>query len=170
MEVVSLDAQVRKRSKYRPTGAHPQAHLIAMLGTCRMSATDALKRAAALRLQVEEACGGRATVADWRGIFDCVNMAEQWMRMRVAAGLDVIEALQSLIESLMDRQRSTGSKALHLAEKDALRDFAADYAVLLSGVTQQQYMQAQRGVEDRIRRILSGERIPVSTRVVECIE
>jgi len=31
-------------------------------------------------------------------------------------------------------------------------------------------MLAQRGVEDRIRRILSGERIPASVRVVEAVE
>ncbi len=52
----------------------------------------------------------------------------------------------------------------------ALQDFAADYASILGGVTQQQYMLAQRGVEDRIRRILSGERIPASVRVVEAVE
>lgn len=161
---------MRKRSAYRPKGVNPQAHLLAMMGAARMSTDDVLKRANALHLQVEEACGGRATLADWRGIFDAVNVAEQWMKMRVAAGLDVIEALQLLIESIMDRQRASGSKALHDNEKAALRDFAADYAGLLSGVTQQQYMLAQRGVEDRIRRVLSGERMPVSMRVVECIE
>lgn len=161
---------MRKRSAYRPKGVNPQAHLMAMMGAARMGTDDVLKRANALHLQVEEACGGRATLADWRGIFDAVNVAEQWMKMRVAAGLDVIEALQLLIESIMDRQRASGSKALRDNEKAALRDFAADYAGLLSGVTQQQYMLAQRGVEDRIRRVLSGERMPVSMRVVECIE
>ena len=161
---------MRKRSKYRPTGVNPQAHLMAIMGASLMSTTDALKRAQVLRLQVEEACGGRATLADWRGIFDAVNVAEQWTKMRVAAGLEVIEALQELIEALMERQRSTGTKALRADEKAALRDFSADYAGLLSGVTQQQYMLAQRGVEDRIRRVLSGERIAVSMRVVECIE
>ena len=58
---------------------------------------------------------------------------------------------------------------MHQDEKHVLRDFAEDYVGLLSGVTQQQYMIAQRGVEDRIRRILSGERIPASIRVVEAI-
>ena len=161
---------MRKRSKYRPTGANPSAYLIAIMGAARMSTTDALVRAQALHAQVEAACGGRATPADWRGIFDAVNMAEQWMRMKVAAGIDIIESLQVTIESLIARQRETGSKALHQAEKNALMGFSADYAGLLSGVTQQQYLIAQRGVEDRIRRILSGERISVSTRVVECIE
>ena len=160
---------MKKRSKYRPTGINPTSYLVAIMGAARMSTTDALIRAAALQTQVEAACGGRATPADWRGIFDAVNMAEQWMRMRVAKGLDIIEALQKTIESLMERQRDTGSKALHQPEKNALRDFAADYAGLLSGVSQQQYLTAQRGVEDRVRRILSGERCAVSVRVVECI-
>ena len=56
---------------------------------------------------------------------------------------------------------------MHQVEKAALRGFSADYAGLLSGVTQREYMVAQRRVEDRIRRILSGERIAVSTRILE---
>jgi len=160
---------MKKRSKYRPKGVNPAAHIMAIMGAARMSVTDALIRAEAVKLEVESACAGSATVADWRGIFDAVNMAEQLVRMKVADGLEAIEALQAMVEAIMDRQRDTGTRALHKAERDALRDFAADYAGLLSGVTQQQYMLAQRGVEDRIRRILSGERIPESGRVLEAM-
>ena len=158
---------MRKRSSYRPKGINPQAHMMAMMGAARLTTTDVLLRAERVRMAVDEACRGSATNDDWLQIFDAVNMAEQLIRAKLAAGRDAVDELQETIVEIMDRQRGTPSRALHQAEKSALRDFAADYAGLLSGVTQQQYMMAQRGVEDRIKRILSGERIPASIRIVE---
>lgn len=161
---------MRKRSSYRPKGVNPTAHLMAMMGAAALSPTDVLIRAERVRLAVDQACMGQATPADWRQVFDAVNMAEQFIRMRIAQGKEVVEDLQTKIEAIHDRQRATGTRALHADERATLRDFAADYATILSGVTQQQYMQAQRGVEERVRRILSGERIPASVRVVEAVE
>lgn len=158
---------MRKRSAYRPKGVNPTAHLVAMMGACRLSTTDALLRAERVRLAVDDACTGRADAPAWRVIFDGVNMAEQLIRMKSAAGRDVVESLQDTIAVIVDREREQGTKALHAAEVAALRGFAADYAGLLCGVTQREYMEAQRGVEDRIRRILSGERIPASIRILE---
>ena len=161
---------MRKRSSYRPKGINPNAHIMAMMGAAALSTTDVLLRAERVSLSVRQACIGQATAADWRQIFDAVNMAEQFIRMKLAAGREVVEGLQDLIEAIHDRQRDTGTKALRQAEKEMLQDFAADYACILSGVTQQQHMLAQRAVEDRVRRILSGERIPASVRVVEAVE
>lgn len=158
---------MKKRSSYRPTGINPNAHIMAMMGACRLSTTDALWRAERVHLAVEDACTGRADAECWRVVFDAVNMAEQLIRQKLAAGRDVVDSLQDTIAVIVERERTDGTRAMHSAEKTALRGFAADYAGLLSGVTQQQYMQAQRGVEDRIRRILSGERIPASIRIVE---
>ena len=160
----------RKRSSYRPKGVNPTAHLMAMMGAATLSRNDVLLRAERLKLAVDQACMGQATPADWRQVFDAVNMTEQLIRMRVAQGREVVEGLQEAIEAIHDRQRDTGTKGLKADERAMLRDFAADYASILGGVTQQQYMLAQRGVEDRIRRILSGERIPASVRVVEAVE
>lgn len=154
------------RKKYRPYGVNPTAHLVAIMGAAWMSKTDVIKRATVLRDAVECAAKGVALQGDWRLIFDCINVTEELARMKVVQGQDVIEALQNTIADLMDRQKATGTKALRASELAALRDFAADYAEIMSGVTQQQYMTAQRGVEDRIRRILSTESIPASLRVV----
>ena len=161
---------MRKRSSYRPKGVNPTAYLMAMMGNATLSRTDVLIRAERVRLAVDQACMGQATPADWRQVFDAVNMDEQFIRAKVCEGREVVEGLQETIEAIHDRQRATGTKALHQAERDMLKDFAADYAGILSGVTQQQYMQAQRAVEDRVRRILSGERIPASVRVLEAVE
>jgi hypothetical protein len=151
---------MRKRSAYKPRGVNPLAHLMAMQGARLLSADDALIRAERVRLAVDDIAKGKGTVAKWREVFDAVNMAEAWMRNRVAKGLEVVEATQVLVESILDRQRDSGSLALHSHELQSLRDFAADYCGLLQGVTHQEYFLAQKQVEDRCRRILSGERIP----------
>jgi hypothetical protein len=161
---------MKKRSSYRPYGVNPTAHLAAMMGAACMSRSDVLKRGMNLSDAVEKASRAQATKEDWRLIFDCINIIEQLARMKVLAGLDVLEALQATVMGIMDRQRSAGTKALRAAELADLRGFAADYTTVLRGVTQQQYMTAQRAVEDRIRRLLSSETIPASLHVVEAVE
>ena len=151
---------MRKRSSYKPKGVNPLAYKLAMQGAACLSVEDAAIRASRVRLAVEDASKGTATVTQWRDIFDAVNMAEAWLRLRVADGLDVIEAMQSTVETVMDRQKDTGTKALYPHELAALRDFAADYAEILKGVTHQEYFKAQQMVENRTRRILRGELMP----------
>jgi hypothetical protein len=158
---------MRKRSSYRPRHVNPTAHLMAMMGACALSRDDVLIRADNLRAKVELVAQGKATQDDWRWIFDCLNAVEELCLMKIARGLEVVESVQELMAEVLDRQKTTGTKALRASELAALRDFAADYTAILSGVTQQQYMTAQRRVEDRIRRVLSGEKIPASWKVVE---
>jgi hypothetical protein len=146
---------------------NPTAHLMAMMGACALSRDDVLIRADNLRAKVELVAQGKATQDDWRWIFDCLNAVEELCLMKIARGLEVVESVQELMAEVLDRQKTTGTKALRASELAALRDFAADYTAILSGVTQQQYMTAQRRVEDRIRRVLSGEKIPASWKVVE---
>jgi len=160
---------MRKRSSYRPRNVNPTAHVMAMMGAACLSKDDVIKRGMNLRDAVERASRAQATKDDWRLIFDCINVIEQLARMKVVQGLDVLEALQATVLQIMDRQRSAGIKALRSSELADLRGFAADYATVLSGVTQQQYMNAQRAVEDRIRRLLSSETIPASVHVVEAV-
>jgi hypothetical protein len=157
----------KPRKKYRPIPVNPRAYLVAMMGACSLSRDDVLIRAESLHSKVELIAQGKATQDDWRWVFDCINAVEELCRMKIAQGLDVVESLQEVMAEVLDRQKATGTKALRASELAALRDFAADYTEILSGVTQQQYMTAQRRVEDRIRRVLSGERIPASWKVVE---
>ena len=161
---------MRKRSSYKPRPVNPSAHIVAMLGAGRLSVTDTIKRAQNLHDAIERASRAEASQDDWRLIFDAINIIEQLCRMRVLEGLDVLEGLQETVVSIMDRAKKTGTKALRASELAALREFRADYATVLRGVTQQQYFRAQAAVEDRIRRVLSGERIPASVRVVEAVE
>lgn len=158
---------MRKRSSYRPRGVNPSAHLVAMMGAARMSVDDVLQRAGALRLAVDAACRGRGTKADWMLVFDAVNMAEQWMRAGLVAGQESIEELQAHILAALDRKRLKGTTGLTSDERVALDAFAADYASILSGVSQREYFEAQRAVETRVRRVLAGESIPAGVHIVE---
>lgn len=158
---------MRKRSKYTPKPVNPLAYLVAIDGTKPLPIADQIKRASALREAVDKVCQGRATIPDWRFVFDAINMAEQWIRMKLAQGINEIECLQDMVENIMDRQKNTGTKALNLQEREALSAFAANYAELLGQVTMAEYARAQEGVEDRVRRVLAGERMPVSMRVLE---
>lgn len=166
---------MRKRSRYRPGPVNPQAHLMAMQGTCRFDRTDALLRAERLHLAVEDVAKAQADQAQWRVIFDAVNMTEQWVRHGVVdrAAAPHIEALQTTIEAVMDRTRATGRRALRYDELAALRDFAACYVDILCGVTMSDYFKAQEAVERRIRRVLAGERMGAGhepgVRVVEAV-
>lgn len=154
------------RKRYRPYGINRWAHVVAMAGATKLSKDDALVRAA----RVHDACTaiitGKATRDDWTHLADCVNIIEQLCTMRLVAGQEVIEATQDVIVGILDRKRDTGSLALYAIEVSVLQGFAADYSTVLCGITQSEYMQAQQRVEDRIRRVLSGERLPASTRVV----
>lgn len=154
------------RKRYRPSGVNRFAHIVAMAGATKLSKDDALVRAA----RVHDACTaivtGKASRDDWTHLADCVNIVEELGRMRLVAGQDVIESTQDVIVGILDRRRETGSLALYAAEVAVLQGFATDYSAVLCGITQSEYMQAQQRVEDRIRRVLSGERLPASTRVV----
>ena len=56
----------KPRKKYRPGPINPQAYLLAMMGAARLTTTDVLLRAERVRLAVDQACIGAATVDDWR--------------------------------------------------------------------------------------------------------
>jgi hypothetical protein len=156
----------RKRSSYRPRGANPTAHLMAMQGAMKLSAVDVRQRALPVLVAVDAISRGEANTENWRAVFDALNMAEQWAHMRVAQDDGAVSQMQQAIVDVLDRQRETGAKALRHDELATLRAFAVDYEALLAGVTHSEYFHAQQRVEERIRRVLAGER-PPDARVIE---
>ena len=154
------------RKRYRPYGVNRMAHIVAMAGATKLSRTDVMARASRVHDACKAIITGKATRDDWTHLADCVNIIEELGRMRLVAGQDVVESTQDVIVGILDRKRDTGSLALYAIEVCVLQGFAADYSTILNGITQSEYMTAQQRVEDRIRRVLSGERIPASTRVV----
>ena len=159
---------MKPRKKYKPQPVNPTVYLLAMQGASRLSEQDRLERTNRLATAIEVACMGCAERQHCALIVDSLNMAEMFARHKVAAGMEAIEELQVVVETILNRQRDTGAKALRRDEQESLRAYAEAYTELLAGVTHRQYFLAQQAAENRARRILAGERVPAG-RVIEVV-
>lgn len=148
---------MRKRSKYRPYGVNPTAHLVAMQGAAWLSRDDQTVWALEIEGAVTAVAQGKAAEADWRCIFDSVNLVEELVRMRLAddAG-GVVQAAQDACVAILDRQRDTGRRAVRAAELQALQELRAAWVTLLGGITQAERYQAGERVARRVRQALAG--------------
>lgn len=159
---------MRKRSRYRPHGVNPAAHLMAIQGSCLLSLDDRTKWALALDSAVQAVRTGRASQRDWTEIFDAVNIIEQLVTMKLAqdpAGL--VEAAQQACVDILDRQRSTGVRAARAAELSALQDLRAAWVELMDSITHHQRFTADQRVRRRVQAALAGG-MP-QARVVEAV-
>lgn len=161
---------MRKRSAYRPRGINPTAHMMAMQGACRLNADDAAQRAVRVRMALDVISRGRGTTADWRELFDAVNLAEELVRMRLVPreAQDTVSQVQAVVVAVLDRQRATGTRALRAPELATLRDFSADWADVCGGITHRELFEAEERVARRVRRVLAGH-VHAGERVVEAL-
>jgi hypothetical protein len=147
----------RKRSKYRPRGVNPTAHLVAMMGVSWLSQDDQVKWALAIDDAVRAVARGQASQAHWREIFDAVNLVEELVRMRKAHDPGrIVQAAQDACEAILDRQRATGVRAARASELAALHELRAGWVELMSGITQAERFAAGEAVQHRVRRALAG--------------
>jgi len=147
----------RKRSKYRPRGVNPEAHLVAIQGACLLSLEDRSLWAAALEGAIQAVRTATATQADWCTLFDGVNLVEQLVRMRLARDPDgLVQAAQEACTAILDRQRASGVRAARAAELGALSDLRAAWVELMDCVTHAQRFAADQAVAHRVRRALAG--------------
>jgi len=147
----------RKRSKYRPRGVNPTAHLVAMMGVSWLSQDDQVKWALDIDDAVRAVARGQASQAHWREIFDAVNLVEQLVIMRKAADPHgLVQAAQDACEAILERQRATGVRAARAAELAALHALRAGWVELMSGITQAERFAAGEAVAHRVRRALAG--------------
>lgn len=156
----------RKRCRRQVRPINPLAYQAALIGTCKMTFEDATRRAIGLALAVDEARQGRQSAAHWREIFDALNITAELVRSKVAQDpAGNIARLEAMAVDMMARFNALGSATLRREELQALREFSADYAGLLQGVTMGEYFNACAKVEARVRRVLSGERMACATVV-----
>ena len=148
----------RKRSKsYRPRGVNPTAHLVAIQGACLLSLDDRTRWALTLDAAIQAVRTGTATEADWRTLFDGVNLVEQLVLMRLARDpAGVVWAAQDACTAIIDRQRTSGVRAARAAELGALADLRAAWVTLMDGITHAQRFAADEAVARRVRRALAG--------------
>ncbi len=148
---------MRKRSKYRPKPVNPTAHLVALMGVAWLSQDDQTAWALQIDAAVTAVARGKATEADWRCIFDSVNLVEELVRMRLAsdpAGL--VQTAQDACVAILDRQRGQGTRAVRAGELAALQELRAAWVSLMSGITQAERFRAGEAVEKRTRQALAG--------------
>lgn len=147
----------RKRSKYRPRGVNPTAHLVAIMGVSWLSRDDQTLWALAIDDAVRAVARGQASQAHWREIFDAVNLVEQLVIMRKAHDPGrIVQAAQDACEAILDRQRATGVRAARASELAALHELRAGWVELMSGITQAERFAAGEAVQHRVRRALAG--------------
>lgn len=147
----------RKRSRYRPRGVNPTAHLVAMMGVSWLSRDDQTLWALAIDDAVRAVARGQASQAHWREIFDAVNLVEELVRMRKAHDPGrIVQAAQDACEAILDRQRATGVRAARASELAALHELRAGWVELMSGITQAERFAAGEAVQHRVRRALAG--------------
>jgi len=147
----------RKRSKYRPRGVNPTAHLVAIQGVSWLSRDDQTLWALAIDDAVRAVARGQASQAQWREIFDAVNLVEELVRMRKARDpWGIVQGAQDACIAMLDRQRETGVRAARASELAALDALRASWVDLMSAVTQAERFQAGEAVQHRVRRALAG--------------
>lgn len=147
---------MRKRSKYRPKGANPTAHLMAMQGAAKLDINDVLKFVAPLDAAIEAARQAKATKEHWQAVFNSINLIEELVRMKVAQDEDgAIEAMQQAVIDALDRLKQTGSKTLKGQEISALMDLLGVYSDLLSGITHSELFEAEVRMNRRVERVLN---------------
>lgn len=151
----------RKRGKRKPHPINPLAYQAAIMGACKMTTHDTSRRAIAVGLAVEDAAKGLRGMAHWREIFDAINITGELVRAGVAQDpAGNIAHLEAMAVAMMERFKALGSATLYAGELQQLREFAADYAGLLQGVSNGEFFNACAKVEARVRRVLSGEVMP----------
>ncbi len=148
---------MRKRSKYRPRPVNPEAHLVAMMGAAWLSRNDQTVWALQIDSAVTAVARGQAGEAEWRCIFDSVNLVEELVRMRLAsdpAGL--VQAAQDACLAILDRQRDSGKRAVRAGELAALQELRAAWVSLMANITQGERFRAGEAVARRVRHALAG--------------
>jgi hypothetical protein len=144
--------EMSKRKAYRPRWlAKPVTLQLAIQGVAKLSKADQEAKAAPVREAVEAITKGEGTKEHWSALFDALNMVEQFNQMPsvMKGAKDYIEAMQSVIVAILDRQRE-GRRALYPAELQDLQGFADLWVDVLSTVTHREYFVCQEKTHKRL--------------------
>jgi hypothetical protein len=150
----------RKRSSYRPRGINPTAHLMAMHGAARLTRDDRTVWALQMYDALDAVAKGKAQRQQWGTIFDAVNLAEELVRMGLAADPDgIISGAQAVCAEIIRRQQATGTRAVRAGELAALRCLEAAMIDILAAVTHSERFRAEERIRARTAAARAG-RIP----------
>lgn len=144
----------KPRKKYRPKAVNPLAHMTAILGSRFLSKDDLLQMSLKPSLALDAITVGNDTTEDWRCLFECNNLFEQLIKKGHAQDpQDMVGDTQQAIVSILER-RKTGNKALYAGELKALRDFCANYSMVIETLTNQELFVAFDAMLKNLERVI----------------
>lgn len=158
------------RKAYRPKHrASTNTLFVAMQGVMLLTPQDVAKASEPVTTAITSIAQGAGSQTHWQAVFDALNMLEQFGRMPkvMRNAQDYIHSMQQVIVGILDRQRETGSKALHAHELADLRGFEDQWREVLSTVTCAEYFQCQEKTHKRLVSIIRSKTPGV--RVVEAV-
>lgn len=151
----------RKRSRYRPRGVNPTAHLVALQGCMLLHKDDAIAFSLPARVAVAAIIKGQGTEEHWTSLFVAIAVAEQLTRHRIVQDADgALADMQRTVEDIIKRQSTQGTRALYASEIARLDGFAADYAAILCSVTHSELFKAHESAQVRIAAAAAGNGDP----------
>lgn len=152
----------KPRKKYRPKGVNPNSHMLTMFGATILGKHDQLIRAELMRAAVDAASRAEAEGGHWRDICDVLNMLEAFSNMKLLqAEPGFFDEQKQNIVDIHTRIRELGIKTLRAGELQLLRDLQAAWASALSGVTNNEYRQAEERVLRKIAQAVNDPNVTV---------
>lgn len=145
----------KPRKKYRPRGVNPVSYLATIMGAALLTRDDVIRFAENVHAAVDAVRQGNAEKHHWQSIFNAINLMDELIRMRLAQDPHgVIGEMQGTVSAILTRAAERGTKALLADELATLRDIAATFTDLLSGLTHAQLFNAQERVDHKIAHAL----------------
>ena len=159
----------KPRKKYRQKPVNLNVLALAGIGQSKLTPDDQEERIAPARVALEQITKGQASKADWQAIFDVINMLDRFVRMPTVMrhGRDYLNTIQGVVCTILDRQKSTGTKALYPSELEDLRGLVELWAELLSTVTHREYSMAEERAHARLVSVLRAKKPIQGVRVCE---
>lgn len=159
----------KPRKKYRQKPVNLNVLALAGIGQSKLTQDDQEERIAPARVALEQITKGQASKADWQAIFDVINMLDRFVRMPTVMrhGRDYLNTIQGVVCTILDRQKSTGTKALYPSELEDLRGLVELWADLLSTVTHREYSMAEERAHARLVSVLRAKKPIQGVRVCE---
>lgn len=135
----------KKKSKYRPKGVNPTAHLVALQGVHKFDVQSRNIELIPLHAAVGKILEHAATKEDWYAVYHAVNMIEQLVRDKVLK--DEAGWLKEVQDTMLDLVETRRACRHH--EIALLRDVLEYFTLILDTVTFAQYVNAKEAIAKR---------------------
>lgn len=159
----------KPRKQYRPKLARADIFALAIQGQALLTKADQATMAEPVKLAVDRIAQGIATKDDWQDVFDVINRLERFASMPTVMrnGSDYINTMQGVIVKILDRQKTTDTKALYPGELEDLRGMADVWVELLGTVTHREFFVAEERAQKKLQTVLRAKNPVAGVRVVE---